>query len=100
MVLACGPVIIEPKRTGIAFQARVRAIGCTPRKSHLRLGFAFDCPRRHRRFVKVTSFSGRFHAHWIDIHDDSELNDQVTEWIREAYAVSSQEPSRKRKMKR
>ena len=91
MVLACGPVIIEPKRTGIAFQVRVRAIGCTPRKSYLRIGFAFDRQRQHPRFVKITTFSARFHAHWIEVHTESELDAEVAQWIREAYAVSAQE---------
>ena len=93
MVLACGPVIIEPKRTGIAFQVRVRTIGCIPRKTHLQIVFAFDRPPRHRRFFKVTTYTGRFHAHWIEVCTAPELDAEVLNWIHDAYALSAQKRS-------
>jgi hypothetical protein len=93
MVKRCGPVFIEPRKINIAFYTRVRGIGCTPHKSYIRIGFAFRWPRKHPRFVKTTSFSKSFHAHWVDIHSPAELDDQVQRWVREAYRVSSQQKS-------
>ena len=90
MVLACGPVIIEPKRTSVAFMVRVRAIGCEPHKSYLRIAFAFAQPHQHPRFIKTTSYTGRFHAHWIEVRQLSDLDEQVQAWVQEAYALSAQ----------
>ena len=90
MVKACGPVIIEPRSNEIVFLVRVRTIAFTPFKSFAQLRLAFPRPRRHRRFVKTFTYYSRFHAHWIEIRDPSELDDQVQAWIQEAYALSAQ----------
>jgi hypothetical protein len=90
MVKRCGPVFIEPRKINIAFYTRVRAIGCTPHKTYIRIGFAFRRLHKHPRFVKTTSFSKSFHAHWIDVHSLTELDNEVRQWIRDAYKVSSQ----------
>ncbi len=90
MVLACGPVIIEPKRTGIAFQVRVRALGCVPRKSYLKVGFAFAEQRQHPRFQKVKTYSPHWYTHWIHVRSEQELDGEVEAWIRDAYARAAQ----------
>ena len=95
MVCACGPITINPQKRAIAFQVRVRALGCVPRKTYLRIGFAFRRPRRHSRFVKVQTHSPRFHAHWIVVRSETELDAQVERWIREAYAVAAQHAPRR-----
>jgi len=92
MVKACGPVIIEPRSNEIVFLVRVRTIAFTPFKSSAQLRLAFPRPRRNRRFVKTFTYYSRFHAHWIEIRDLSELDDQVQAWIHEAYALSAQKP--------
>lgn len=90
MVRKCGPITINVQKTGISFQVRVRAIGCVPRKDHLRIGFAFSRPRAHPRFVKVESFTPTFHAHWIRVHAEEELDAEVAGWVRDAYQRAAQ----------
>jgi Domain of unknown function (DUF5655) len=90
MVKACGPVIIEPRSNEIVFLVRVRTIAFTPFKFSAHLRLAFARPRRSRRFVKTFTYYRRFHAHWIEIREPAELDDQVQAWIQEAYALSAQ----------
>jgi len=90
MVKACGPVIVEPRSNEIVFLVRVRTIAFTPFKSSAQLRLAFPRPRKNRRFVKTFTYYNRFHAHWIEIREPSELDDQVQAWIQEAYALSAQ----------
>ena len=93
MVKACGPVIIEPRSNEIVFLVRVRTIAFTPFKSSAQLRLAFARPRKNRRFIKTLSYYRRFHAHWIEIRDHSELDGQVQAWVQEAYCLSAQEPA-------
>jgi hypothetical protein len=100
MIRTCGPVTVNVQKSGIAFQVRVRALGCVPRKSYLRVGFAFVHPRRHPRFIKIESYTPRFHAHWIRVQSEEELDAEVMEWIREAYARAAQKPAPENRSRR
>jgi hypothetical protein len=90
MVRACGPVTINVQQSRIAFQVRVRALGCVPLKSQLRIGFAFSQRRSHPRFISVKTYGPTFHVHWISIRSEAELDAEVHEWTRAAYARSAQ----------
>jgi hypothetical protein len=90
MARACGPITVNPKKTGIAFQVRVRFGGCQPRKSHLNCTVAL--PRRfdHPRFFKIETYSPRFIAHRFRIYHLEELDEEVQGWLCEAYDVGAQ----------
>jgi len=44
----------------------------------------------HPRFVRIESISPRNHVHHFRIRALSELDDEVLEWLREAYQVGEQ----------
>jgi hypothetical protein len=90
MVRACGPITINPGKSGIAMQVRVRCMGCVPRKAFLRVGFAFAERREHPRFYKIEAFSKYFIGHYIRVYSEDELDADVEQWIRDAYAVGEQ----------
>jgi hypothetical protein len=90
LVRACGPVSINTSKNGIAFQVRVRALGCQPRKSYLRVGFAFSERRKNPRFVKVETFTPTFHAHWVHLVSEKDLDAELNSWIRDSYNRAAQ----------
>jgi hypothetical protein len=90
MVRACGPVTIVPQKTRVVFQVRVRLLGCVPRKPYLLCNFEFARRRPHPRFRKIETYGPHFHAHELRVDSEKELDGQVKEWIREAYAVGEQ----------
>jgi hypothetical protein len=92
MVRECGPVTIVPQKTRVMFQVRVRFLGCMPRKSYLLCNFEFARRRTHPRFRKIETYAPRWHGHLLRVDSVRELDDQVAEWIREAYAVGEQKP--------
>jgi hypothetical protein len=92
MVRECGPVTIIPQKTRVMFQVRVRFLGCMPRKAYLLCNFEFAQRKAHPRFRKIETYAPRWHGHELRVDSEQELDDQVAEWIREAYAVGEQKP--------
>ena len=96
MVRACGPVRMIPQKTRVVFQVRVRFAGAYPRKSHFLAGFAL--PRRvdDPRFVKIETYAPHFQGHLFRVASEADLDDQIQQWLREAYRVGAQEFPKKR----
>jgi hypothetical protein len=89
LVEACGPVIILPERSRIAFQVRMSFAQVRPARrwldGHLVLARAVaDGP-----FRKVETFSARNHAHHFRVTTVPEL-EAVAAYLPEAYAVGEQ----------
>lgn len=90
MVRACGPVTITPQKTRVVFQVRVRFLACMPRKSYLLCNFEFAQRRPNPRFRKIVTYAPLWHGHELRLDSEEQLDDQVAEWVREAYAVGEQ----------
>jgi Domain of unknown function (DUF5655) len=87
----CGPVTIYAQKTRIIFQTRARFTGVMTRKRFLECSLwlkrRIDSPRFHR----IETFGGRDHVHYFRLSDPSQLDDELAEFLKEAYAVGCQE---------
>jgi len=90
-VRRCGPITVNPLKSAISLQVRVRAIGCVPLRRSLKIGLAFRERMEHPRFVKIESHTRSFHAHWLRIERPSDIDAELKKWIRRAYARAAQE---------
>jgi uncharacterized protein DUF5655 len=90
MVRACGPVHMIPQKTRVVFQARMRFIGVTPRKSHLICHFVLPRKIDNERFHKIETFNPRCHAHYLRVGEEIDLDADVVRWLKEAYEVGEQ----------
>lgn len=88
-VRACGRVTIISEKTRIAFHLRMSFISLMVRNDHLAVGFVFGERRESPRFDKIESYSPRNHWHRLPLRA-GEIDDEVREWIRAAYAVGQQ----------
>jgi len=92
LVASCGPFRFAPVKTRIGFQVRmifaaVNALNETSMKCHVVLARRLE----NQRFDKIESFSPRNHLHCFKVSSIEELDDEVVEWIREAYKVGKQD---------
>ena len=89
-VRQCGPVIVLPEKTRIAFQVRMSFAQVTPRQrwldGHVVLARRLESPR----FRRIESFSPRNHAHHFRLVSPAEVDAEFRSWIREAYDVGAQ----------
>jgi hypothetical protein len=86
----CGPVRVVPGKTSIVFQVRMRFAGATVRRNSLEVTFVL--PRRldHPRVKKCLVYSRRSYYHYIDISTPADLDEELMQWLREAYRVGQQ----------
>jgi hypothetical protein len=96
MIKNCGPVKVLPEKTRIAFQVRMSFIAVQVRRNYLIGHFVFARRVEHPRFTRLETFSPRNHLHAFRVDDLTELDDEFTAWIREAYAVGEQKHLRQR----
>ena len=91
MVESCGPVTLVPYHNRVGFMVRVRFAGAIPKTRWLEVGFWL--PRRidHPRMYKIETLYPDVHIHRLRVTRVDELDDELREWLREAYAVGRQE---------
>jgi len=87
---ACGPVIILPEKTRIAFQVRMSFAQVTPRRHGLDGHVVLARRLEHPRFHKIETFSPRNHVPHFHISTPSDIDLEFIAWLREAYAVGEQ----------
>lgn len=91
LVRECGVVKLAPAKTRIGFQVRMifAAINKLSRQgldAHVILTRRLD----HPRFTRIEEMSPRCFVHHFRIKDQSELDDEVSTWLKEAYRVGQQ----------
>jgi hypothetical protein len=86
-----GPVTLVPYRDRVAFMERVRFAGVVPRNRWLEVKFWLPRRIESPRLGKVESLSPYTHIHALRIAALDEIDDELTGWLREAYAVGRQE---------
>lgn len=94
-VRACGPVIVLPEKSRIAFQVRMSFAQVTPRQRWLDGHVVLARRRPHPRFRKIETFSPRNHVHHFRLMEPAEIDADFKSWIQEAYAVGAQEHLRR-----
>ena len=85
---ACGPFSYSVAKTAITLKGKRRGFaGVTPRKSSL-TGY-LDLQRRVEdpRILRATPYTKRLFIHRFRVVAPEELDDEFTEWLREAYEV-------------
>ena len=88
-----GPVTVLPEKTRIAFQVRMSFAAFTLKK-HLLHGHVVLARRRDSaRFTKIWGPSRRNQVHEFRLRgpdDVDDVDEEVADWLREAYAVGQQ----------
>jgi hypothetical protein len=85
-----GPVTVSVSRTRIEFMTRARFAGVQVRRDWLRLGFWLKRRVDSDRFLRAEHLG---HSDWIyrlAVRDESDLDDELAEWLREARTVGDQ----------
>ncbi len=89
-VQACGPVVILPEKTRIAFQVRMSFAAVMIRSAHL-VGHLVLAARHERPcFHKIDSLSPHNHVHHFRIGQPMDLSAEFRRWLAAAYAVGEQ----------
>jgi hypothetical protein len=85
-----GPLEVLPEKTRIALHARMTFAALQPRQrwvdGHVVLARRLEDPR----FRRIETFSPRNHLHAFRLASVEEVDDQVADWLAEAYAVGMQ----------
>ena len=91
MVEACGPVKVLAYRDRVGFMVRVRFAAAVPKTKWLDIGFWLTRRVEDARFHKIETLYPNTHVHLLRVTELGQLDDQVAEWVKEAYAVGRQE---------
>jgi hypothetical protein len=91
LVRKCGPVTVYAQKTRIIFQVRVRFAGAVIKKNWIEGGVWLKRRVEHPRFFRIESPTPRDHIHRFRLTKLKEIDDELAEFIREAYAVGCQE---------
>jgi hypothetical protein len=88
----CGPVKIAPAKTRIGFQVRmifaaVNKLNDQGLDAHVVLTRHLKSPR----FRRIEMMTPRCYVHHFKIESLGELDEEVEEWLREAYRVGTQQ---------
>lgn len=90
-VESIGPVTLVPYRDRVAFMVRVRFAGARPRNHWLDVDFWLTRRVESPRFQKIETLSPYTHIHTVRVTEPSDVDDELTGWLREAHAVGRQE---------
>ena len=86
----CGPVIVLPEKTRIAFQVRMSFAQVTPRSRWVDGHVVLARRLEHPRFRRIDTISRRNHVHHFRFAAVSEVDAEAEGWFCEAYAVGQQ----------
>lgn len=92
-----GPVRIVSNKTRVGWMVRVRFGGIQPLKDGAWLGLWLSRPFVRPRVAKVREVAPRCYLHWVRLRDPEEVDGEVREMLRRAYAVGCQEHLRERR---
>lgn len=82
-----GPFTAVPTQTQITLLARTTFAGVTLRKQWLNLGFLLAREVAHPRITRVEQISPRSYVHTVRLRLAKNVDAQLRDWLREAYAV-------------
>jgi uncharacterized protein DUF5655 len=90
LVRSCGPVVVVPTKSRVAFMVRVRFVGVL-RVSRRGMTFSFGLmrPVESPRIARVDRYE-RWFVHQVRVTSPDELDGEVRGWLQEAYAVGQQ----------
>ncbi|MBN3496213.1 DUF1905 domain-containing protein [Arthrobacter pascens] len=90
-VEAMGPVTLVPYRDRVAFMVRVRFGGVRPRRDWIDVNFWLTRRIESPRFQRIETLSPYTHVYTVRVTRASDVDSELTGWLREAYSVGCQE---------
>jgi hypothetical protein len=90
-VKRCGPVTVYAQKTRITFQTRGRFTNVVVRKRWLECSLWLKRRVESPLFRRIDTFGARDRVHYFRLSDASQMNEELATFVREAYAVGSQE---------
>jgi hypothetical protein len=90
-VFECGPAVVLPQKTRIAFQVRMSFAQVTPRRHWLDGHLVLARRLPGVRIRRIDTISPRNHVHHFRLHAPGDLDQDFRALVREAYAVGAQE---------
>jgi Domain of unknown function (DUF5655) len=85
-----GPVTVLPEKTRIALAARMSFAALQPRRAWVDGHVVLARRREDPRFRRIETFSRRNHLHAFRIERVADVDDEVADWLAEAYDVGMQ----------
>jgi Domain of unknown function (DUF5655) len=82
-----GPVTVLPEKSRIALQARMSFAALEPRRAWVDGHVVLARRREDPRFRRIETFSPRNHLHAFRFERVEDVDDEVADWLAEAYAV-------------
>jgi hypothetical protein len=93
-----GPVTVLPEKTRVAFQVRMSFAAFTLRRHWLDGHVVLARRRESPRFKKIWTASLRNQVHEFRLRSADEVDDEVADWLREAYEVGEQRAQGRRRL--
>jgi len=90
IVRGFGPVTVYAQKTRIVFQVRVRFAGAIVRKKWIEGGMWLKRRADHPRFHRIEVLLEKDYVHYFKITVESDLDPELTELLKEAYAIGCQ----------
>ena len=91
LIQQCGPVTVIPQKTRIAIQARVRFAGGVARKTTFDAALWLTRRAEHRCLRRVEAFGPNSYGLHFRLTGPADVDEELAELVREAYAVGCQE---------
>jgi Domain of unknown function (DUF5655) len=91
LVEQCGPVDVVATKTRIGFKVRMTFAALMPKRRWVDAHVVLARRREGERFRRIDTFGPRSHVHAFRLVEPGDLDAEVLDWLREAYAVGRQE---------
>jgi hypothetical protein len=83
-----GSINVTPKQTSIHLEKNSGFAGVHPRKSYFNLEFRTDYKIDDPRITRLQQLSARRFEHTVKLQNESEIDDQLLKWLKDAYDLS------------
>jgi len=83
-----GPLRVEAVQVGILFKRQRTFAELRPRRDRVVLSVLLSRPLQDARIVKTWVGPGLRRAYFIDLRDPDEVDDELRDWLTEAYLSS------------
>ena len=88
-----GPVTVNATKSRITLQAEMRFAAVEPRTANLNAHVVLGRPRESPRFTSVEHVPPRYYVHRFRLQRPEDVDDEVREWLAEAYFRRSRGPA-------
>jgi hypothetical protein len=90
---ANGPVTVNATKSRITLQARMRFAAVETRRTRLKAHVVLGRRRESPRFTRIEHLPPAYYVHHFELARPDDVDDEVREWLREAYFRRSREPA-------